>query len=125
MRGKERRKTNPKTHPLESESGAPRFYFPFIVRATRPRPFPWPLLPPGFFGALEDGGGSAHSPSPFHDLETCLLGCNAILSFGRSECADLLEAPIFAAACAAIVVGEYYHCKHDCCKKFGKGAPGC
>src|SRR5208283_2147133 len=27
---------NPKTHPLENESGAPRFCFPFRVRATRP-----------------------------------------------------------------------------------------
>jgi RHS repeat-associated protein len=91
----------------------------------KPRPFPWPLLPPGFFGALENGGGSAHSPSPFHDLETCLLGCDAILSAGLWECADLLEEPILAAACAVIVTGEYYHCKHDCCKRFGKGAPGC
>src|SRR5271157_665394 len=33
-----RRKENPKTHPLESESGPPRFYFPFIVRATRQDP---------------------------------------------------------------------------------------
>src|SRR5208283_1058420 len=32
----ERRKENPKTHPLENESGAPRFCFPFRVRATRP-----------------------------------------------------------------------------------------
>jgi len=30
---------DPKTHPLEDESGAPRFHFPFSVRATR-------LLPP-------------------------------------------------------------------------------
>src|SRR5271157_1349587 len=33
-----RRKENPKTHPLESESGAPRDYRPFIVRATRQDP---------------------------------------------------------------------------------------
>jgi RHS repeat-associated protein len=109
-----------------------------IASAERPRPFPWPLLPPGFFGALTSGqtsacpGGScarqavnackvAAGPIVVASVaaeEACLTACalagpDSGFVLCAAGCAIALEpaADIAVGVCGSAAVAAYLHCK--------------
>jgi hypothetical protein len=83
----------------------------------KPRPFPWPLLPPVIFSEFAtnlkgDPWGCVRAANG--SLRGCYYCCTAIFAGETALCSLAIEFPLLAAACELAAADDLRRCKNSC-----------